>query len=164
MKINKISVIGISASGKSVFARELSKRTGLPLFHMDNLFWKGNWEAVSESKYLEEEKKLIIKNQWIIEGYVDETMSGRLQAADRIIYLDYSGIRCAFRFLKRWFMHRRASRPELPDEALDELDLSFLWRVLFRKERPGIEKALDVVDKSKVIRVYTPRSLQSLQL
>ena len=61
MKVDakRIAIIGVNASGKSVFARQLAERTGLPLFHMDNLFWKGSWEAVPEEGYLAEEKKLV---------------------------------------------------------------------------------------------------------
>ena len=160
MKIKKIAVVGISASGKSVFGRELEEHTGLPLFHMDNLFWRGKWESIPESEYLKEEQKLICKDKWIIEGYVDEKMSGRLELADLVIYLDYPGILCFSRVIWRWLKHRRVSRPELPKEALEELDLSFLWCVLTRSERPGIERALERVDQSKIVRVYSPRALR----
>lgn len=159
MQAKRIAIIGISGSGKSVFARELSKRTGLPLFHMDNLFWKGEWEAVPESKYLEDEQELIKKDTWIIEGYVDEKESDRLQVADLVIYLDYPGIFCFLRVIKRWLMHRRVSRPELPKEALERLHVSFLWVVLMRKERPGIEKALELSEQKNVVRIHSPRRL-----
>lgn len=49
--INRIAIIGISASGKSVFARELAGKTGLPLIHMDQLFWTGNWQEIPEAGY-----------------------------------------------------------------------------------------------------------------
>jgi len=39
MTADRIAVIGISASGKSIFARALAARTGLPLRHGDQLDW-----------------------------------------------------------------------------------------------------------------------------
>ena len=37
---NKILVLGCSGSGKSTFSRELAARTGLPLIHLDNIWWR----------------------------------------------------------------------------------------------------------------------------
>lgn len=91
MQANRISIIGISGSGKSVFSRELAKKTGLPLFHMDQLFWKGYWQEVPESEYLVEHAKLVSKDSWIIEGYIDGKMADRLNRSDTVIFLDYPG-------------------------------------------------------------------------
>ena len=35
--MRRVLVIGISGAGKSTFARELARRSGLPLIHLDNL-------------------------------------------------------------------------------------------------------------------------------
>lgn len=37
---NRIMVIGSGGAGKSTFARELAKRTGLPLIHLDMHHWR----------------------------------------------------------------------------------------------------------------------------
>ncbi len=150
MTLQKIAVIGISGSGKSTLARKLTGQTRLPLYHMDALFWKGNWEPVPEAEYLAEHAKLLEKEQWIIEGYIDSKMADRLKKADLVIYLDYSGFRCAWRIFCRYLKHRKESRPELPKEALENFDHKFLWMVLNRGERKDIESALQsagVLDK-----------------
>ena len=36
----KVLVLGCSGGGKSTFAKKLAERTGLPLFHLDNLWRK----------------------------------------------------------------------------------------------------------------------------
>lgn len=142
--MNKIAVVGISASGKSVFARKLADKTDLPIFHMDKLFWKGNWEAVPEPEYLKEHDLLIQKDKWIIEGYVDKNMADRLKLADLVIYLDYSGLRCAWQLIMRWLSYRNESRPELPKEAKEKLTFKFFWLVLTRGERKDIEEAIKI--------------------
>jgi adenylate kinase family enzyme len=157
MPSKRIAVIGISGAGKSVFARELAARTQLPLFHMDQLFWRGNWEAVPESEYIEQHRQLIAKDAWIIEGYVDEAMADRLSLADLVIYLDYPGTLCAWRVVHRWIMHRGTSRPELPEAARERLDPSFVWMVFRRGERPGIDAALVRGGTAQVIRLHSPR-------
>jgi adenylate kinase family enzyme len=147
--VNKIAVIGISGSGKSTFSRKLAEQTGLPLFHMDQLFWKGNWEEVPESEYLIAHHQLVQRDQWIIEGYIDSKMSERLKSADLVIFLDYPGWLCAWWVLKRWFNHRKESRPELPKEALEQLKGEFMWRVFKRHERIPVMEALTVVKQKK---------------
>ena len=160
MGFKKIAIIGISASGKSTFSRELHKVTDLPLFHMDKLFWRGKWEEVPEVEYLIEEQKLLQKDKWIIEGYVDQKHTDRLKQADLIIYLDYSGLRCALYYIKRIIKHSRRARPEMSEEALDAFEANYFWRIFMRRERPGIETALRDVDKSKVVRLSSPRELR----
>src|SRR3989344_8670378 len=130
MSINRIAIIGISASGKSVLGRELSDKSGLPLVYMDQLFWKGNWEEVPEREYLKKHQEIIQQDKWIIEGYVEESMADRLKRADLIIYLDYSGLVSVLRLLRRWLMHRKQARPELPKGALEDLKHETIWKVV----------------------------------
>ncbi len=157
---NRIAIIGISASGKSVLAREIASKTGLPLVHMDQLFWKGNWEAVPEAEYLKKHQEIIQQDKWIIEGYVEENMADRLKRADQIIYLDYSGPVSALRLVLRWLKHRKQARPELPKEALEEWKHETFWKVLRRKERIRIENALEAAGRPPVIRIKSPRELK----
>jgi adenylate kinase family enzyme len=159
--MNRIALIGISGAGKSTLARKLADKTGLPIFHMDPLFWKGNWEAIPEAETLEKHKELIAKDKWIIEGWIDEKMSERLQRADLIIYLDYSGIRCAWRVIKRWWKYRKESRPELPKEAKDQFLPKYFFRVVLpRAERKDVEASLKDIDQSKVVRLTSPKQLK----
>jgi adenylate kinase family enzyme len=157
MPPKRIAVVGVSGSGKSVFARELAARTRLPLYYMDQLFWRGDWEAVPEAEYLRQHRRLVAKDAWIIEGFIDEAMADRLSSADLVIYLDYPGYLCAWRVMRRWIMHRRTSRLELPDAARERLDLAFVWMVLKRGERPGIEGALMRGNARQVVRLHSPR-------
>ncbi|HAO65053.1 TPA: hypothetical protein DCQ44_03685 [Candidatus Taylorbacteria bacterium] len=158
--MNKIAIIGISGSGKTTLSRRLAEKTHLPLFHMDRLFWRGNWQAVPEAEYWLQHQELLTNDKWIIEGYVDEKMSDRLQKADQIIYLDYPGIFCAWRLILRWLKHRKVSRPEMTKEALDEFLPKFWWMVLWRGERNDIELALKHIDRQKVMRTRSPRELE----
>jgi adenylate kinase family enzyme len=127
---------------------------------MDLLFWRGRWEAVPEADYVAAQRTLLAEPAWIIEGYIDPALAERARAADLIVYLDFSGPRCAWRVLKRWWRHRRVARPELPPEALERLDLRSLWVALTRAERPAIEAGLAGVEASRVRRVRTPAELR----
>ena len=86
-------------------------------------------------------------------------MADRLKRADLIIYLDYSGLVSVLRLLRRWLMHRKQARPELPKEALEDLKHETIWKVLRRKERIRIEAALNLSQNSNIVRITSPLEL-----
>ncbi len=49
--MKKILVIGNSGSGKTTFAKELAEKTGLPLVHLDKIFWCGEWAHISRDEF-----------------------------------------------------------------------------------------------------------------
>lgn len=162
MDFQRIAIIGISGSGKSTLSRKIAASTGLPLFHMDTLFWRGSWEEVPEKEYLALHKDLIARNQWVIEGWIDKKMKERIDRADLVVYLDYGGFFVAWRVIQRWMQHRRQSRPELPKEALERLKMSRIILALTRGERQDTEDALLGADISKVVRARSPKELNKI--
>jgi adenylate kinase family enzyme len=156
----RIAIVGISGAGKSTLGRRLAAATGLPAVYMDRVFWTGNWQPVPEAAYLAEHAVLIQAEEWIIEGFVEPSMAERLRLADLVLYLDYSGVRCGWRVLRRWLFHRKVSRPELPSEALDWIDAKFLWLIVTRGERRHIEAALAVAKPTRLETFSSPRALE----
>lgn len=161
---NKIAIIGMSASGKTTTARVIAKKTGLPLFHVDPLIYTGNWIERPEDEYnLLHEKLLAENDRWIIEGYVYRRMLDRLQSADLIIYLDNSGIRNVWQYIKKYFIYRKTGRPELPETV--EIFSWTIFKRLFDKgaEWRGTEETLRLVrDQEKIIRVRSPKEIKDL--
>ena len=156
----RIAIIGISGSGKSTLSRKLAEKTGLPLFHMDQLYWKGKWEAVPEQEYLKEHEALVEKDSWIIEGYIDAKMANRLRLADLVIYLDYPGWRCAWHLILRRLKYHKKNRPELPKEALERLKWSFFKMVLTGGEHADIEGAINIGKPINLKHFRSPRELK----
>ncbi|MDO8489858.1 MAG: hypothetical protein Q7S47_00405 [bacterium] len=143
-----------------MLARELAKKTGLPLFHMDQLFWRGDWEEVVEYEYLRNHHELICGDSWIIEGYIDEKMADRLKRSNLIIFLDYPGWLCAWRVIKRWFKYRKTNRPEFSEGAYEKLELKFLWRVFTRRERVSLDEALQMFPLQRLMVFTSPAELK----
>ena len=87
--MKKVIVIGCPGSGKSTFSRALQSMTGLPLYHLDLLYWNSDKTVVPKPVFLEKLCRAINQNEWIIDGNYGSTMEMRLQACDTVFFLDY---------------------------------------------------------------------------
>ena len=88
--MKKIMVIGCPGSDKSTFSRTLHKLTGIPLFHLDMMYWNSDRTTVDKAVFREQQSNTLQKDEWIIDGNYGSTMELRLQACDTVIFLDYS--------------------------------------------------------------------------
>lgn len=50
-KMKRVMVIGCSGAGKSTFALELGRITGIKVTHLDRLNWKAGWKEVSRDEF-----------------------------------------------------------------------------------------------------------------
>ena len=87
--MRKIIIIGCPGSGKSTFSRALYKVTGIPLYHLDIMYWNADRTTVEKSDFKERLLRTMEKEEWIIDGNYNSTMELRLQACDTVFFLDY---------------------------------------------------------------------------
>ena len=87
--MKKIIVIGCPGSGKSTVSRALHNKTGIPLYHLDMMYWNADKTTVEKSIFLERLSAVLEKNEWIIDGNYGSTMELRMAACDTVIFLDY---------------------------------------------------------------------------
>lgn len=154
MTHDRIAVVGISASGKSTFARTLAARTGLPLLHGDQLDWMADWKERPAASLNALHAEWIARPRWIIEGWIDPERVARLNAADLVIDLDYSRWRCTGRVLMR--MLRGVRRAEMPEGCVDRFQGHVVNWVFFKKERPFIDNALAAAAMANYVRLRNP--------
>lgn len=161
----KIAVVGVSASGKSIFARRLAAKIHLPLIHTDTIMWRPGWEYVGDAETVKKLQEESTSDQWIIEGFIEKAaFNVVLGRADTIVYLDYSRHIPAFRYIKRWIKHRNDPRPEL-EGCPEKFSFEFLKRVWDRKEVYRLNKFLQTMpDPEKVMRLKSPREAESFLL
>ena len=87
--MKKIIILGAAGSGKSTFARALQKKTGLPLFHLDNVWWKADRTHISREEFDRRLQEILQGETWIVDGDYSRTYAPRFAACDTIIFLDY---------------------------------------------------------------------------
>ena len=87
--MKKVIVIGCPGSGKSTVSRTLHNKTGIPLYHLDMMYWNADKTTVEKSVFLERLSDVLEKDEWIIDGNYSSTMKLRMVACDTVIFLDY---------------------------------------------------------------------------
>ena len=87
--MKKVIVIGCPGSGKSTVSRALHNETGIPLYHLDMMYWNADKTTVEKSVFLERLSDVLEKDEWIIDGNYSSTMELRMAACDTVIFLDY---------------------------------------------------------------------------
>ena len=119
--MKKIIVIGCPGSGKSTFSKALQKITGIPLFHLDMMFWNTDKTTVEKSVFLDRLSKVLEKSEWIIDGNYGFTMELRIKECDTVVFLDYPLDVCLSGVRER----RGKARSDMPWVEYDE-DAEFI--------------------------------------
>ena len=70
----RIAVIGCPGGGKSTFSRTLRNMTGLPLYHLDAIYWKPDRTTLSREEFYPLQQAIIQQDKWIIDGNYQSTM------------------------------------------------------------------------------------------
>ena len=151
---DKIIVIGCPGSGKSTFSRSLRDITGIPLFHLDMLYWNPDQTTVEKSVFLDRLSKAMEKSRWIIDGNYSSTMELRLQACDTVIFLDYSVKVCLDGIRKR----RGKARCDMPwTETGEDEEFTQFVKDFPYQSRPKIMELLQKYT-GKNIYIFTDRT------
>jgi len=123
--VRRVIVVGPGAAGKSTLAVRLGDLTGLPVIELDKLFWRPGLAATPRDQWAAIQRELASQQSWIMDGDLGpyDVIDVRLQAADTVVLLDFSPLRCAWRAIRRsreradfwrWLLsYRRRSRPLL---------------------------------------------------
>jgi adenylate kinase family enzyme len=123
--MKKVLVIGSGGAGKSTFAEQLFARTGLPLIHLDALYWRPGWEETPKAEWMSLIGRIVGEPEWIMDGNYGGTLDQRLEACDTAILLDTSPWRCLWRVVGRRIRHGGKSRPGLAAGCHERLDATF---------------------------------------
>ena len=151
--MERIIIIGCGGAGKSTLARQLGEKTGLPVVHLDQLFWHPGWVESAKDEIDEKIMAAMVKPQWIIDGNYNRTLSKRLDYCDTVIYLDFSRFTCLTGVLKRVMSSYGTVRPDMPEGCPERFDWEFLqWVWKFNgKHRKRYYELLQQTDKQVYI-------------
>lgn len=162
--MRRVLIIGSGGAGKSTLAERLAKRTGLPLIHLDSLFWHAGWIPTPDAEWDAVVDELITRDAWIMDGNYGRTLHTRLAAADTVIFLDMPRLTCLWRIIKRRWVEAGRNRPSLPEGCPETIGFEFIWWVLTypNRRRPGILAQLEgLKGRARVIILRTNAAVET---
>ena len=132
---DRLLVLGCGGSGKSTLAAQLGELTGLPVIHLDRLFWLPGWKHHSREDFQQILSAELAKDQWIMDGDYNHTLSERLKWCDAVVLLDYPGTVCAAGVIKRQLQYRGKTRASMTEGCPERLDPEFVrWVLTYRRK------------------------------
>ena len=131
----RVAVIGCPGGGKSTFSRALRDRVGLPLYHLDAIYWRDDRTHLSREEFYPLMQKIIAREEWIMDGNYNSTLEWRISACDLLIFLDYPAEVC----LEGVRARRGQKRSDMPwvEEGDDQEFLEFI-RAFETESKPRI--------------------------
>jgi len=101
--MKRVVILGRGASGKSTLAVSLGEITGLPVIELDKVFWQPGLVVRRRDQWVAIQERLVAEERWIMDGDLGpyDAVEIRLRAADTILFLDFSLLRCAWRAIRR---------------------------------------------------------------
>ena len=124
--MQRIVVMGPPGSGKSTLARRLGANHGLPVFHLDQIYWQPGWVEQQADRFRTDAEHLAQRPAWVIDGNYTAALDCRLSAADTVIYIDAPTWMCMARLLRRTLSNYRRVRADAAPGCPERFDATFL--------------------------------------
>ena len=162
--MQRILVIGSGGAGKSTFSPKLGEILGLPVIHLDTLFWKPGWVETPKDEWANRIATEIQRPRWIIDGNFGGTMELRLAACDTVIFLNLSRWVCLWRVLYRRIKYHRKGRPDMTAGCPEQLDLEFLkwvWNYPTAKAPKILERLESLKATAQIYVLRSPREVEA---
>lgn len=138
--MNRIAIIGCPGGGKSTLARALHEKTGLPIYHLDNIWWKPDRTHITREAFDAALADILKKPAWIVDGNYSRTVEPRIAACDTVLFLDYDEQTCMDGIVSRV----GRERPDIPwTESTLDPELVALVKGFQTEQRPAILSLLD---------------------
>ena len=161
--MERIIVIGCGGAGKSTLARQMGEKLGLPVVHLDQIWWSpGNWNHISEEDFDRRILEEMEKPQWILDGNFNRTLQLRLEKCDAVVYLDLPRLVCLFRWIGRVIKNWGHHRADMAEGCKEWFDLEFavwIWR-FNRKNRKRYYQLLGELEGKAVYILRSPRAVK----
>jgi adenylate kinase family enzyme len=106
--VERVVITGPAGAGKSELARRLGDLLGLPVLHLDTLFWRPGWVPTTPEEWEALQRRELAAETWIADAQYDDVLPDWVRTADTVVLVDASPVRCLWR-LGRRRLNRAAS-------------------------------------------------------
>ena len=85
----RITVIGVTSSGKTTVAARLSQILGLPHVELDSLYWNAGWTPTPKEIFCDRVAKTLSGDAWVTDGNYSIARRYTWGWANTLVWLDY---------------------------------------------------------------------------
>lgn len=102
---------GVTGSGKTTLAAEISARTGIPWHSMDELTWEPGWVSVAPEVQRQRGAAICAQDAWVMDTAYSSWLDLALARAHVVVALDYPRWLSLARLIRRTVGRVMSSRP-----------------------------------------------------
>jgi adenylate kinase family enzyme len=161
--VRRVIVVGCQGSGKTTLALKLGDKLGLPVIHLDALYWRPGWRESDRASFRDRVTAAIAGEGWIVDGsFSGLALDLTLARADTLVVIERPRWLCLWRVLWRSAFQRRGRRRDLPEGCPEQFD----WSLLRQAWRYPIDRAPRIETERRqygaavaVIRLRTDREI-----
>jgi adenylate kinase family enzyme len=158
--MERVAIVGCSGGGKSTLARAMGERLGLPVTHLDNLYWKPGWTESPLEEFRPKVEEVAAGARWVIEGNFTSASARRFARADTVVWIELPTPLCLWRAFRRMLLNFGRPRADLSPGCPERFDLPFYRYILNwnRLTRPKMAAALArFAPQARLIRLGSDR-------
>lgn len=146
---SRILVVGCGGAGKSTLSRRMGELFGIPVVHLDKLWWKEGWATETEEEFDRILSRELRKPAWIMDGNYKRTFAERLRYADFCIVLDVEASVCIGNVYKRAREYAGKSRPDMAPGCAEYVSEEF-ERWIYSYKTETLPVMMRILQESKV--------------
>ena len=161
--MQRVLIVGNSGGGKSTLARRLGEKLGLPVVHLDVLYWKPGWVESDDAPFRADVAQALQGPAWICDGNFSSNWDIRMPLADTIVWITQPRLVCLARAIWRVVAYRgRRTRPDMAAGCAEKFDLEF-YRYIWTydaKVAPRLDAALQTYGAhTRCVRLRSDREI-----
>lgn len=165
-EMQRVLLIGPCGAGKSTFGQWLGEATGLPVIHLDRLYWQAGWQATPKEVWQERVQALVAEERWIMDGNYGSTLDIRLPRADTVLVFDFPRWLYMYRATRRIIGSYGRSRSDMAEGCPEHFD-SVFFRWMWDWPKKGRNIMLTALEqyanRARVIHLRSPRDVQAFK-
>ncbi|MGZ4718451.1 MAG: AAA family ATPase [Acidimicrobiales bacterium] len=138
----RVSVVGVSGSGKSTFGRALAERAGVPFIELDSIRHQAGWTELPDDEFRERVAEATAAEAWVVDGNYEEVRPIIVARATDVVWIDPRKSVVMAQVIGR-SIHRAVTRRELWNGNRED------WRAWASPEHP-IRWAWATYDRKQV--------------
>jgi len=161
--MQRIMIIGGSATGKSTLARAVGGKLGLPVVHLDRHYWSPGWVAPEAAEWRRRVAELAAGDAWVMDGNYSSTFDLRLPRAHALVWLDLPRWMYFPRAVKRLVANYGCERDDIGPGCPERLDVDFLFNWVWNYPTRSRPRTLGLVQElaatKRVVVLRRPREV-----